>query len=154
MDQERQAQHNRLTNPHRSKSAKIGWKRYRSNYMRAARKKERDSMNKSFYSLSKEIAEALSEAKIEKDNVFKLNSEILFENISGGIAISINDGNISISTLLNENGQGNYKLLNTPQEEDAYKNLYNDLKDELFEICKYVDQNIKQVLAKHGLRET
>ena len=154
MDQERQAQHNRLTNPHRSKSAKIGWKRYRGNYMSAARKKERDSMNKSFYSLSKEIAEALSEAKIEKDNVFELNSEILFENISGGIAISINDGNISISTLLNEDGQGNYKLLNTPQEEDTYKNLYNDLKDELFEICKYVDQNIKQVLAKHGLRET
>lgn len=154
MDQERQAQHNRLTNPHRSKSAKIGWKRYRGNYMRAARKKERDSMNKSFYSLSKEIAEALSEAKIEKDNVFELNSEILFENISGGIAISINDGNISISTLLNEDGQGNYKLFNTPQDEDSYKNLYNDLKDELFEICKYVDQNIKQVLAKHGLRET
>ena len=112
-------------------------------------------MNKTFYSVSKEIEEVLNEAKIQKDDIFDLKGEIIFDNLSGGFSFSINknDGNISFSTMLNENGHGNYRVENTPTGEDFYKSLYEDLRDDIQELAKTVDDSMRQILARHGLRE-
>ena len=153
---DREQQSRRLRNPHRSKGSKIGWKRHRDSYMRANRRKERDNMNKTFISVARDLEEALGidEAKILKYDIFDYKFEVLFDNISGGLSFSIKDGNISFSTLLNENGHGNYKLETPPQNEEAYKELYNDLKDELQTIASSLDESFKSILSKHGLRET
>ena len=155
MDNEREAQHHRLTEPNRSRATKLAWKRHHNSYMQGNRKKERNNMNKTFYSISKEIEEALNEAKIQKDDIFDLKGEITFDNLSGGFSFSINkdDGNISFSTMLTEDGHGNYRLENTPSNEDFYKELYEDLRDDLQELAKTVDDSMRQILARHGLRE-
>lgn len=158
MDTEREAQHRRLTEPHRSKASKLAWKRHRNSYMQANRKKERDNMNKTFYSISKELEESMrkiDEAKVNKDDIFDLNCEVIFDNLSGGISFKINkdDGAVSFSALLNENGHGSYRLENMPNEE-ALKGLYEELKDEIEQVASMVDQSMKQILAKHGLRQS
>ena len=148
----------RMQNLHHSLGAKKGWLRHRNNYMRANRKKSREAMNKTFYGLAKELAEVLdiNESKINKDKIFDLECDILFDNISGGLSFNINkeDGNISFSVLLDESGNGNYKLENESNNEDELKALYNDLKDEMQQLAQTLDDGIKQILARHGLRET
>lgn len=145
-------QHRRLTEPHRSKGAKLGWKKYRSNYMRGFRKRERMDTFADIRERLKETLKQIQEAKLEKDSMFDLKGEIVFENLSGGLSFSINkdNGTVSISTTLNQNSKGNYK----PQTDDTdYENLYEDLKDELSMLAKTIDDSMKQILAKHGLRE-
>ena len=151
--EDRESQHNRLTEPHRSMAAKIAWKRHHSSYARANRKKERDSMNKTFYGISKELGEMLNE-EVTKDDMFNLECQVAFDTISGAVGISINkdNANVSLSTNLLEKGHGNYKLETTPETDEVYKRLYEDLKDEFETLCSSFDTNVKQILAKHGLR--
>lgn len=156
-DKDREAQHRRITEPKRSKSAKLGWKRHHNNYMMANRKKERDCMNKSFYSISKELEEAmdgLNEANIDRDSVFDLNCDISLNNIAGGLSFKINkdNGEVSIATSMIEGGHGNYRLEVMPQEE-ALKGIYDELKDDLEQLARTIDQSINQIVAKHGLRQ-
>ena len=157
MDTEREAQHRRLTEPHRSKASKLAWKRHRDSYNRANRKKERDNMNKSFYSIAKELQESINslyETDITNDDIFDLTCDIAFTNITGGIGFHINKdtGEVSFTSSLMEKGSGNYRLENMPEEE-ALKGLYEELKDELEQVIKTVDHSISQIIAKHGLRQ-
>lgn len=155
MDTEREELHNRLTNRHKSDSSKKAWKRHHSNYMRGARERERNTMNKSFYGVAKEIEATLSEANMQKDNVFEQECVISFDNISGGVGIKVNTeaGTISISTTLEETGAGAYRPVNI-QDETQYKTIYNGLKEDLLNLCKHLDEELTQVLAKHGLKST
>ena len=145
----------RMKHLHQSNSAKIAWKKHRANYMRANRKKSRDNMNKTFFGIAKELEPYINEAEQQKDDIFDLKYETSFENISGGLSFSINKetGDISFTTLLNEEGHGNYKSENESTE-DSLKSLYNDLKDEFTMLANNIDTSVRQILAKHGLRET
>ena len=155
MGTEREEQHRRLTEPHRSKGAKIGWKRHKSSYNRANRKKERDSMNTSFYDIAKQLEETMNESEVIVDDMFTSGCEIAFEHIAGGIGIKVNaeTGEISITSTLAEEGHGNYKLETSPMT-DTYKQLYEDLKDEFSTLCNTFDKGVQQIIAKHGLRTT
>ena len=73
MDKDREEQHRRLTEPHRSKATKLAWKKHHNSYMRGVRKRERDNMNKSFYDIAKQLECLMNEAETEKDNVFDLS---------------------------------------------------------------------------------
>lgn len=158
MDQDREEQHRRLTEPHKSQATKLAWKRHHNNYMQGMRKRSREEMNKSFYDVAKELEECLKlhEAKVKKDDIFDLNCELVFDNISGGISFTIDPetGSVSFSTSLDEQGHGAYRLENMPQSQDEFKSLYNDLKDELSTLATTIDDNMKQISAKHGLRES
>jgi cytochrome P450 len=155
IDDTEDSQHNRLTQAHRSMGAKKGWMRHRSSYSRANRKKERDSMNKSFRNIMQE-AKALINEEITKDDVFELNCEISFKTISGAIGVKVDkeDGNISLSTALIEKGNGNYKLEVAPSTQDAYKQVYENLKDDINTLCANFDNEINQVLIRYGLKPT
>ena len=157
---ENDAQHRRLRHPHQSHGAKQGWLRHRANYMRGIRKRERDNMNdtKTFYDVSKDLEEALKEideAKVNGD-IFDLACTVAFDNIAGGLSFKINpdNGTVSFTADLTEQGQGNYKLLNALENEDDYRGLYEELKDELEAIVSTIDTSIKQVIARHGLSQT
>ena len=157
MDTEREPQHRRLTEPHRSKAAKLAWKRHHSSYMRANRKKERDNMNKSFYSISKELEESikqLEEAKVEKEDIFDFNCQIVLSNMSGGISFAINKetGEVSLSTALLEDGRGNYRIQNF-KDAGSLEGLYEELKDDIEQLANTIDQSLTQIIAKHGLRQ-
>lgn len=154
--EDREEQHRRLTEPHRSKATKLAWKRHHNSYMQGVRKRERDNMNKSFYDVAKQLECLMNESEIEKDNVFELSADIIFNNVSGGVSFKINkdNGEVSFSTNMQEVGSGSYKLQSDIQTEDAYKQLYEDLKDELSSLCETFDTNIQQILAKHGLKST
>lgn len=149
-------QHRRLTEPHRSKSAKIAWKRHRSSYNKANRNKERDYMNKSFYSVAKELEESInqiSEAQVVKDNVFNLEFQINFTNISGGVSFHIDkdSNNVSFSSVLTEDSRGNYAL-QTDADIDL-DSLYTNIKDDMQSIANSFDNEINQLLNKYGLKE-
>lgn len=134
----------RLHNKEKSDAAKIAWKRHHSSYMRGVRKKER--MN--FYDLAKEM-EKVNESKIVRDNVFDKQLDISFDTISGGISFGIKDGTVSFSCSLEETGSGSYAL-----EQGDETALYNDIKEDLKQICQMVDDEMRQILAKHGLKST
>ena len=150
MDQDREEQKHRLHNRDKSDAAKLGWKRNHVNYTLGNRKKERENMNKSFYDICKEF----DESEISKDNVFDTELNISLDNIAGGISMSINreNGNVSISTSLEQTGSGQYRL--TQYDDETLKTLYNNMKNDLTELCKSFDEEIAQVLAKNGLRST
>ena len=145
MDQDREAQRHRLTNRKKSDAAKLAWKRNHSSYMKGVRKRERDMENKTFYSLAKELDEA---TKV-RDNVFKKELDISFDTISGGISLGINNGTISFSCSLNETGSGSFAL-----EAGHEEALYKSISEDLFNICKMVDDEMKQLIAKYGLKST
>lgn len=150
MDNEREEQKHRLYNRGKSDASKLAWKRNHFSYMSGVRKRERKNMKRSFYDICKEF----DEAKIEKDNIFKTNLDISLENIAGGINLAINkdNGNVSISTALIPSGSGQYRLTDFNDEE--LKRLYGELKEELTQICQNFDEEISQMLAKHGLKST
>lgn len=145
MDQDREAQRHRLTNRKKSDAAKLAWKRHHNSYMNGVRKRERDMENKTFYSLAKELDEA---TKV-RDNVFKKELDISFDTISGGISLGINNGTISFSCSLNETGSGSFAL-----EAGHEEALYKSISEDLFNICKMVDDEMKQLIAKYGLKST
>lgn len=145
MDQDREAQRHRLTNRKKSDAAKLAWKRHHNSYMNGVRKRERDMENKTFYSLAKELDEA---TKV-RDNVFKKELDISFDTISGGISLGINNGTISFSCSLNETGSGSFAL-----EAGHEETLYKSIAEDLFNICKMVDDEMKQLIAKYGLKST
>ena len=139
----------RLHNKEKSDAAKIAWKRHHSSYMRGTRKRQRNMENRTFYNIAKEMDEKLNETKIVRDNVFDKQLDLSFDTISGGISLGIKNGTVSFSCSLEETGSGSYKL-----EQGDEEALYNDLKEELQRICQMVDDNMKQILAQHGLKST
>lgn len=164
MDNEREQQHRRLTNKHKSHGAEKAWKRHHGSYMKGVRKRERDKI-KSIYAdrnkdenmdnLSIKEINKLFESEVIKDNVFKNDLGISFNNIAGGVVVDINpkDANVSISTTLDGTGEGSYKLVNAQGEQD-YINLYESIKEELTNICNRFDEEISQLLSKYGLKST
>lgn len=106
--------------------------------------------------LTEELNSLMNESKIERDNVFDLKASILFDNISGGLSFSIDKqtGNVSFATYLSETGgKGNYKAENLGTSQDELRQLYDNLKDELTTLSQTVDDSVKQILAKYGLKE-
>lgn len=148
--QEREEQRHRLYNRERSDATKIAWKKYRVNYNRGIKKREREEMRKSFYDICREM----DEANITRDNVFESNLDISLETIAGGISLAINkeNGNISISTTLEQTGSGQYKPTN--YDENTLKQIYNDIKADLLDLCQSFDDEINQIIAKYGLKST
>ncbi len=155
MDNERESQHNRLTNNKKSASAKRAWKRHHGSFMRGARERERKSMNKTFYGLAKELETKLTEASFAQDNVFETELEIVFSSLAGGIGMKVNadTGAVSFSTTMAELGSGGYKLTQSPTSE-SIQALYTNVKDDLFNLCQYFDKEMEQILAKNGLKST
>ena len=96
----------------------------------------------------------LDEAELSRDNVFQNELNIDLQNIAGGISLKINkeNGNVSISTSLEQSGSGQYRLTN--YDEESLKNLYNALKDDLMQLCENFDDEIEGLLSKHGLKST
>jgi hypothetical protein len=155
IDDTEDSRHNRLTQAHRSMGAKKGWMRHRSSYSRANRKKERESMTKSFRNIMQE-AQSLINEEVIKDDVFSLEGQISFATISGAVGIKVDkeDGNISLSTVLLEKGNGNYKLEVAPSTQDAYKQVYENLKDDINTLCASFDNELNQVLVRYGIKPT
>lgn len=153
MDQDREEQKHRLHNRDKSDAAKLGWKRNRVSYTLGNRKKERESMNKSFYDICKEM-DNIAEAKEGRDDIFEGEYEVTLQNIAGGIAYKINKetGNISFSTTLEQSGSGQYRLLN--YDDKTLEELYKNLKADIMELCQNFDDGIQQIIAKHGLNST
>ena len=154
MDQDREAQRHRLRNKEKSDAAKIAWKRHHSSYMSATRKKERENMNSLYKELNDKIEEALSEATVTQDNVFRDEIKISLDNIAGGISIKLNKdtGKISISTSLEQTGAGMYGLTNF--DDATIEQLQKQLKDSLLELCQTFDDGITQITNQYGLRST
>ena len=145
MDQDKEEQKHRLRNREKSDAAKIAWKKHHSSYMRGNRNKERDMR---FYDIAKELYK-LSEESIIRDNTFKKQLDLRFDSIAGGISLGIKDDKVSISCSLKQTGSGSYAL----QQGDP-ESLYEQLKEDLQNICKMVDDEVKQILAKYGLKST
>ena len=146
-------QTHRLNNKKKSNATKLAWKRNRASFMSGVRKRERDSMKRSFYDVCKDMNE-LQEAKVDKDNVFDSKLEISLESIAGGVALSINkdNGNVSFTTTLNQSGSGMYRL--TTFDDATLKTLFSSLKEDLLNVCKNFDEEINQMIAKNGLKST
>ena len=153
-EQEDDAQRHRLRNKDKSNATKLAWKRNHSNYMRGVRERERKEMNRSFYDICKEMEEHLTEAQTSRDNIFKDKLAFTFDNIAGGIALSINkdNGTLSISTSLEQGGSGQYGLSN--YDDAALKSLFSNIKNDLLNLCQNFDDEIQQIIAKNGLKST
>ena len=147
-------QKHRLRNREKSDASKLAWKRNHASYMRGIRKREREDMKKTrtLLDICKEMK--LDEAELSRDNVFQNELNIDLQNIAGGISLKINkeNGNVSISTSLEQSGSGQYRLTN--YDEESLKNLYNALKDDLMQLCENFDDEIEGLLSKHGLKST
>ena len=153
--QDREALQHRLQNREKSNAAKLGWKRNHGHYTIGIKKRERDRMNKSFYDVCKDMEEHLiTEAEITKDNVFETKADISLESIAGGISLSVNkeNGNVSISTSLEQTGSGMYRPTNA--DANGMQEIYNNIKEDLFNLCKNFDSEINQIMAKYGLKST
>lgn len=148
MDKDREEQQHRLRNREKSDAAKLAWKRHHASYMQGTRKRERDMENKTFYSLAQDLNK-LSEESIIRNNEFTQQADFSFDTIAGGISCGINNDKISFSCSLDETGSGSYSLQNG-NISDIYKSITEDLQN----ICKMVDDEMRQVLAKYGLKST
>ena len=100
------------------------------------------------------VKEAMTEAEVTRDNVFETELDVSLDSIAGGISLQINkdNGNVSISTSLEQTGSGMYKL--TDWDDATLKTLYSALKDDLLNLCKNFDEEINQIIAKNGLKST
>jgi len=154
MDQDRETQQHRLQNKKKSNASKLAWKRNHGHYMTGVRKRERKEMNRSFYDVCKDMEEHLTEAEVTRDNVFESKLNISLDSIAGGISLSINkeNGNVSISTSLEQTGSGMYRL--TDYDDATLKTLFSSIKNDLLELCKNFDNEINQIIAKNGLKST
>ena len=153
-DNEDEQLHNRLTNKKKSKESELAWKRHHASYMRGARERSRNTMNKTFYGVAKEIEGVLSEAAMTQDNEIDKQLDITFEHLSGGVGLTIDDQNndVSISVQLKETGAGNYKaIVGDPQE---LNNLFQNLKTDILSLCRNFDDEIAQLVNRYGLKST
>lgn len=154
MDNEREQLHNRLTNRDKSKQSKLAWKRHHASYMRGTRERERNTMNKTFYGVAKELEEKMQEAAMTQDNVIDNKLDITFEHVTGGLGMTIDETtkDVSISVQLQETGSGNYK--STTQSPEELKTLYNNLKGDLLSLCRNFDNEVLQLVNRYGLKPT
>jgi len=115
--------------------------------------------NKTFYGLAKDLEAKLenkiNEAQIEGEGPNGTNIDIRFENITGGLGLSVDKttGYISISVSLGELGNGNYKLVNATTQEDI-DTVCKNMKDDLLNICSNFDNEIRQLITSYGLKST
>ena len=144
-----EARKHRLRNREKSDASKLAWKRHHSSYMTGTRKRQRNMENKTFYSLAKELDSKVNEEAIVRDNVFDKQLDLSFDTISGGISMGIKEGTISFSCSLEETGSGSYAL-EQGDEEDLYKQIKTDLQN----ICKMVDDEMRQLISRYGLKST
>ena len=145
-------QKHRLHNREKSDAAKLAWKRHHSSYMTGVRKRGRNMENRTFYSLAKELdskVESCNEESIIRDNVFDKQLDLSFNTISGGISFGIKNGTISFSCSLKETGSGSYAL-----EQGNEETLYKQISEDLQNICNMVDDEMRQLIAKYGLKST
>ena len=156
IEDDEEAQKHRVTNRKKSDAAKLGWKRHHYNYMKGNRMKSRNS--DSFLQIAKNLEDNMQmiEAKVDKDNIFDYQCDIIFDNIAGGISFSIDkqSGNLSLSTFITEDSAGNFKQENGGNSQEELRVLYDNIKEEIEEIANTVDESLKQVFAKYGLRKT
>lgn len=158
-ESEEEQLHNRLTNNKRSKATEKAWKKYHGSYMRGARKRSRNMENKTFYGMAKDLEAKLEnkidEAQITGEGPNGTDINIRFENITGGLSLSMNKntGYISISVSLGELGNGNYRVANSTSPEDAAE-VCKNIKDELLSLCSNFDDEIKQLITRYGLKST
>ena len=158
-ENEEEQRHNRLTNNKKSKAAEKAWQKYHGSYMRGTRKRSRNMDNKTFYGLAKDLEAKLenkiNEAQIEGEGPNGTNIDIRFENITGGLGLSVDKttGYISISVSLGELGNGNYKLVNATTQEDI-DTVCKNMKDDLLNICSNFDNEIRQLITSYGLKST
>lgn len=152
-EKEDDEQRHRLRNKHKSNASKLAWKRNHGNYMKGVREKERKEMNRSFYDICK-ANEHLLEAQVSRNNVFKDKLAFGFDNIAGGIAVSINkdNGTLSISTSLEQTGNGQYGLTN--YDDATLQALFSNIKNSLLDLCQTFDEEISQIMAQNGLKST
>ena len=152
MDQDKKEQQHRLYNREKSASAEKAWKRHHASYMRGARERERNYMNKTFYGVAKELEKTMDESRLSRDNIFDLEASISFETVSGALALKVNEenGTVSIACSLDETGSGAYGL----QDTNNIKSVYEGLRDDLQNLCNNFDEELTQVLAKYGLKPT
>ena len=148
------AQRHRLRNREKSDAAKLAWKRHHQSYMSGTRKRGRNMENKTLYSLAQELNsktqdESLNEESIIRNNVFDKQLDLSFDTISGGISMGIKEGTISFSCSLEETGSGSYAL-----EAGDEENLYKQIVPELQNICKMVDDEMRNLIARFGLKST
>ena len=153
-DIDREQLHNRLNNKDKSKQTELAWKRHHASYMRGTRERERNTMNKTFYGVAKELEEMMSEAAMTQDNRVDNELDITFNNISGGIGVNIDDktGNVSLSVQLKETGAGNYRTDAT--DPATLDTLYKNLKDDLLNLARNFDEEVAQMITRYGLKST
>lgn len=151
---EEEQRKNRLNNKDKSKQTELAWKRHHGSYMRGARKRSRNSMNKTFYGVAKEIEAAMTEAAMTQNNELDNELDITFENITGGFGMTVDkDGNVSLSVQLKETGSGNYRLP-SEQSSEELNTLYKNLKDDLLNLCRNFDSEVSQLIQRYGLKST
>lgn len=149
----------RVTEPKRSNSARMAWKKYGANYRKGIRKRLRHHYGRSEDSMKdiiNTLKEVLQEAEIKQNNVFDNEAQILFDNMPGGISLDIdkNTGTISLTTKVGETEQpGSYKSQNNLSE-DELDALFKQIVEELHDLCTSFDEELKQLLDRHGLLPT
>ena len=151
-EDDEEARQHRLRNKEKSDAAKLAWKRHHASYMTGTRKRGRNMDNRTFYSLAQELnskTESCNEESVMRDNDFQDKLSLSFDTISGGISMGIKDGRVSFSCSLEETGSGSYGL-----EQGNIEDLYKPLAEDLQNICKMVDNEMRQILAKYGLKST
>lgn len=157
VDSDREEMHRRLTNKHRSHAAEQAWQRHRSNYNRGIRSRERANLSSIYADNEKDesLNANMTEAEILTDNIFELHQVLDFKNIAGGISFDV-DGNSSLvnfTVSLDGEGTGSYKP-QTNLDEAGLRTLYREVKQELTDLCNHFDEEIQQIIAKHGLAPT
>ena len=154
-ENEEEQRSNRLNNKDKSKQTELAWKRHHASYMRGARKRSRNTMNKTFYGVAKELEEMMSEAAMTQNNELDNKLDITFENLTGGFGMTIDDqsGDVSISVQLKETGSGNYRVP-TEQSKEELNTLYKNLKNDLLTLCRNFDNEVAQLITRYGLKST
>lgn len=161
MDDEKRA---RITNPKQSKSARQAWKKYGSSYRKGIRKKERkmnsetNAENNNFKSLIPSLKETLTnESEVVQNSSKDLDYKIAFDNIPGGIALSLDklQKTINLSFYFDEEDvNGMYTPENEELSDEDFKNLYKKLTTDLHSLADSIDTDIKGIFVRNGLRPT
>ena len=153
-DREERTEERRFIDRNKSRAAKKGWKRHHASMMRGVRERERNMENKTFYGVTNDLEEMLDETKILPDGELHNDLNITFEFISGGFSAKLNEetGDISMSVNLRETGSGCYNLEQTNLAQS--KQIFKDIRQDLQNLCDNFDKEIKQLLARYGLKST
>ena len=152
----------RLVNQKRSQASKLAWKKHHNSYRRGMKKRSRN-MDRNLYDtrsikdIINDLKEALSEAEIERNNQFDLETDIRFSALPGGIKTTVDTENNTVGLTLfldEQGGQGNYRLKNDLSDDVGFENLQENLKNDLKLAMDSFDESITQIINKYGLLPT